>query len=110
MTELSITCPRCGHTSHHPQDVTSGYCGNCHDWTTQTLSIWTVYDHPADYPDMYVARLFDVTGGGDPVPTGHTFAAATLELVRAWIQQVAPGTVCLTRSPEDDPVIMESWL
>jgi hypothetical protein len=60
---------------------------------------------------MYVARLFQVTGGGgEPVATGHTFAAGTLELVRAWIQQVAPGSVCLTRQPEDDPVIVESWL
>lgn len=30
----SITCPRCGKTSHHPDDVRHGYCGNCHDWTS----------------------------------------------------------------------------
>jgi len=30
----SITCPYCGKTSHHPQDVENGYCGNCHDFTT----------------------------------------------------------------------------
>lgn len=29
----SITCPRCGMTSHHPQDVAESYCGACHDWT-----------------------------------------------------------------------------
>ena len=29
----SVTCPRCGMTSHHPRDVTEGYCGRCHDWT-----------------------------------------------------------------------------
>lgn len=29
----SITCPVCGMTSHNPNDVTEGYCGNCHDWT-----------------------------------------------------------------------------
>ena len=28
-----ITCPRCGRTSYHPDDVREGYCGNCHDWT-----------------------------------------------------------------------------
>lgn len=32
--ELSITCPKCHRTSHHPQDVEQGYCGACHDWTT----------------------------------------------------------------------------
>jgi hypothetical protein len=33
MTGLSITCPRCGRTSQHPDDVREGYCGACHDWT-----------------------------------------------------------------------------
>jgi hypothetical protein len=28
-----FTCPRCGRTSHHPDDVREGYCGACHDWT-----------------------------------------------------------------------------
>jgi ribosomal protein S27AE len=26
----SITCPRCGMTSHNPHDITNRYCGNCH--------------------------------------------------------------------------------
>lgn len=30
----SITCPVCGSTSHHPKDVTDGYCGACHAYTT----------------------------------------------------------------------------
>jgi hypothetical protein len=29
-----VTCPRCGKTSHSHQDIASGYCGNCHDWTS----------------------------------------------------------------------------
>jgi hypothetical protein len=33
MSEPSITCPQCGMTSHNPNDVREGYCGNCHDWT-----------------------------------------------------------------------------
>jgi ribosomal protein S27AE len=28
-----FTCPRCGMTSHNPNDVAERYCGNCHDWT-----------------------------------------------------------------------------
>lgn len=31
--ESRFTCPRCGATSHHPQDAAEGYCGRCHDWT-----------------------------------------------------------------------------
>jgi hypothetical protein len=26
----SLTCPRCGKTSHNPNDVREAYCGNCH--------------------------------------------------------------------------------
>lgn len=28
----TITCPECGRTSHHPEDVKHGYCGNCHTY------------------------------------------------------------------------------
>lgn len=35
VTEPSITCPRCGRTSHHRVDVAEGYCGACHDWTAE---------------------------------------------------------------------------
>ncbi len=30
----SITCPKCGRTSYHPQDIKAQYCGYCHDWTS----------------------------------------------------------------------------
>jgi hypothetical protein len=30
----SITCPVCGMTSHHPEDIKQGYCGNCHAFTS----------------------------------------------------------------------------
>ena len=29
----SITCPQCGMTSYHPDDIAEGYCANCMDWT-----------------------------------------------------------------------------
>lgn len=28
----SITCPRCGRTSPHPQDICEKYCGNYHQF------------------------------------------------------------------------------
>lgn len=28
----SITCPQCGRTSHHIDDVQNGYCANCHQF------------------------------------------------------------------------------
>ena len=32
----SITCPKCGSVSYNPNDIAQGYCGRCHDWTTET--------------------------------------------------------------------------
>jgi hypothetical protein len=42
--EPSFTCPRCGRTSHHPDDARNGYCGACHDWTGQRepVDVWRV--------------------------------------------------------------------
>lgn len=34
MGQPSVTCPVCGMTSYHPDDVQHGYCGNCHDFTS----------------------------------------------------------------------------
>lgn len=47
----SITCPVCGMTSHNPNDVTEGYCGNCHDWTRESPEM------AAALRDIYDARL-----------------------------------------------------
>lgn len=30
---MVFTCPVCKATSHHPEDVRHGYCGNCHAFT-----------------------------------------------------------------------------
>jgi hypothetical protein len=32
----SITCPKCGMTSYHPEDIRYGYCGACSDYTQPT--------------------------------------------------------------------------
>lgn len=29
----AFTCPRCTMTSHNPNDIREGYCGNCKEWT-----------------------------------------------------------------------------
>ena len=71
------------------------------------LRMWTVYRHPKDYPSKYVARLFEVDSDG-PRPTGSIVIAETLERLREEMMQM--GLVMLTRSPGDDPVIVETWL
>ena len=71
-----------------------------------SLSIWTVYDKPADFPTMFVARRWVVVG---PVPhaTDDVVFAYNLERLR---DQLPPGLVRLPPSPGDDPVIVESWI
>lgn len=71
--------------------------------TTETLSIWTIYDHPRDFPDAYVARRFEYDRA-----TGDVMLSADLGSLRDAFQ--ASGLVCITRHPTDDPVILETWL
>jgi hypothetical protein len=100
----SITCHRCGRTSHNANDVAQLYCSPCnrfHD--DDTLAIWTVYDHPTDFPDSYVARRFLLER-----PTRTVMIEPTLDALRSKL--AALGLVRLARSPEDDPKIVEVWL
>lgn len=66
------------------------------------LSIWTIYDHPRDFPDNFVARAF-TTG-----PTNEIILATELEQLRDAFDKA--GLVCLARNPNDDPNIVETWL
>jgi hypothetical protein len=67
------------------------------------LEIWTVYDHPKDWPQFFVARKFILDK-----PTKVAVFALTLEGIQS--QMRARGLVRLERNPADDPVIVECWL
>lgn len=75
---------------------------------------YTVYVDPRDYPGRYVARRWTVRGeglGAHIVPDPEPLAVAEdLETVREAITEAAPGLVCLSRMPDDDPAIYETWL
>jgi hypothetical protein len=75
--------------------------------SNDNIDIWTVYDHPRDFPEKYVGRLH-VIGRLGSEPTDHVIVADTLEEIRAMM--MAKGLFCLTRHPDDDPVIVEVWL
>ena len=70
------------------------------------LCTWTIYDHPSDYPHCFVAREWRVTAAG--LTPGEEIVAPELDMLRAFLR--ARGLVCLTRSPEDDPKLVETWL
>ena len=70
------------------------------------LQMWTIYDHPSDFPDYFVAR---VCLNGIPRDHHHTFETEEeLEEMREKFRQ--RGMVRIERHPTDDPVIMEVWL
>lgn len=74
------------------------------------LEMWTIYAHPADYPNGYIARKWVVAGVGvqaEPVATLDARHGPTLEAVR---QGLPPGLHRIGRSTEDDPSIVETWI
>lgn len=71
-----------------------------------SLPMFTVTDHPTDFPDFFVARLHLTR----PEPHATAFAIMDRDLDRLRETLEALGLVKLARSPEDDPVILETWL
>lgn len=73
---------------------------------SDVLVMWTVYDHPRDYPTKFVARRSEIRGGVAYM-TNDMFVADSLDELRAWLP---PGMSRMSRFPADDPVIVEVWL
>jgi hypothetical protein len=71
-----------------------------------TLPMWVIYDHPSDYPEGFLARLWETLPG--PTPTTCVATSAEAEALRVELQ--AAGFVKCERSADDEPQIMEIWL
>lgn len=71
------------------------------------LPMWTVYNHPRDFPSQFVARKHFVGAAGTRATTEILKAddIASLRQMLA-VQRLVP----IQRDPSDDPVIMETWL
>jgi hypothetical protein len=67
------------------------------------LPIWVVYDHPSDWPEHYVARLWD-----GELPTDDLVLTFDLGLLRKHL--AGKGLTRLDRQAADDPKIVETWL
>jgi hypothetical protein len=71
------------------------------------LVLYTVYDHPKDFPDEYVIRRWDAYTY-TPIDKEQPFARAlTLDDIHA---ALPPAVYNLGRLEEDDPVIIEVWV
>jgi len=71
------------------------------------LSMWTVYDHPSDFPHCYVARRHAIVQG-QSVATTQVMVSNELRALQGMLRGM--GLVKLARDPDDDPVIVEVWL
>jgi hypothetical protein len=73
----------------------------------EVLSMWVIYDHPRDYPEKYVVRRHVVEYPGTYRPTEDYSLHDTLNDAR---KAIPHWTVRLERHPQDDVVILETWL
>jgi hypothetical protein len=73
----------------------------------EPLIMWTIFDHPSDYPNNFVARECHVMQDGKRV-WGSFMLCPHIEPIRE--QMRLAGLTCIGRQPEDDPVIIEVWL
>jgi hypothetical protein len=72
------------------------------------LSIWTVHDHPTDFPDTFVARRSEAGGGNpDPVATADV-VTGDLAVIRE--SMVMCGLYRMARAPSDEAQIVETWM
>lgn len=78
------------------------------DEVHKPLEMWTVYKHPRDFPNGYLARLWIAAGDGSLIATVRTITANELAPIRRALAQ--KGLYCLHRSPGDEPQIVETWL
>lgn len=90
------------------------------------LSVFVITHNTKDFGPLYVVRESRVWpyGANGKVPEGFALddddllckaiwplcMVPSLEEAREAIQKVRPGLVCMTRCPNDDPVIVETWL
>lgn len=77
--------------------------------TEPLLRMWTVYEHPADYPEGYVAREWVVTDEGDRA-TATAFYSETLDEIQGFFIEHYPQLVFMPRFENDEPHILGTWL
>jgi hypothetical protein len=76
-------------------------------WTLrERLPMFTITDHPSDWPEFYVARLFLTLPECEPMQV----VIMDRDLDRLRETMVALGGVNIHREPGDLPVIVESWM
>lgn len=73
---------------------------------TQTI-IYTIFERPADFPDLFVVRRFYADAEGVTSDLEPFCLTKRLEIARA---SLPLGLYNLGRQPGDDAAILESWI
>lgn len=74
----------------------------------EVLSIWTMYDSPADKPGYFVLRRHVLLNDSTHGPTTEAYCSQDIEPLREMMMQ--RGLTCMARQPGDEPQIVEIWL
>lgn len=74
---------------------------------TDVVTIITVYDHPSDFPFHFVVRAWYVSKDGTAHPDESCWLYQTIEDVR---EAIPHWMICMPRSENDDPAILETWV
>jgi hypothetical protein len=77
--------------------------------SNRLLTLWVVYDHPRDFPDhVVVRRQFVMQSSTTPITSADIGGVYDdLDQARA---DIPHGHFCIGRFPDDDPVIVETWI
>lgn len=94
--EPAFSCPVCRMTSHHPEDIARGYCGNCHDYTRALVSFATTLR------DLGVAGWRDLPMGGPGSRLANALADMTEQVDRAAVAMArAVGQLLLAAETDE---------
>jgi hypothetical protein len=73
-----------------------------------TMKLWTIYERPAEYPNLYVARESEVGGNEDAPHAKRMKFSSDLLALRKQMEQL--GLTQYKRDPQDQLYIVEVWL
>ena len=74
----------------------------------EPFAMWTIYDHPNDIPDSFVARKWIIVKGGGSYPTDDVIVTESLIVLREIM--INRGLARIDRHPDDDAKIVETWI
>lgn len=76
------------------------------DFSCLQMPMITIYEKPADFPNVFIARVWD---GAGPKATNIITIRFSLQEIREDIQAAGLGVV-FPRADGDEPHIVETWV